>query len=143
MLSNKDYCDYDTCVALKELGYEVPTSAYYIPNNTQLIFVSNPYRGGYVIDCFYSHNSFPKDIMTSDYIDAPTMWEAHEWLRVEKGIIIDVFVDDDSDTPITYNVYKDRECIIHHHGKYFTVKDWNVALLEGIKEAVKVLKEEK
>lgn len=29
MLTNKDYCDYDTCVALKELGYNEPTLAYY------------------------------------------------------------------------------------------------------------------
>ncbi len=24
MLTEKDYCDYETCVALKELGYKVP-----------------------------------------------------------------------------------------------------------------------
>ena len=33
MLTNKDYCDYETCVALKELGYKVPTSAYYMPHH--------------------------------------------------------------------------------------------------------------
>ena len=26
MLTEKDYCDYDTCVALKELGYNQYTS---------------------------------------------------------------------------------------------------------------------
>ena len=139
MLTEKDYCDYDTCVALKELGYKVPTSAYYMPNNNQLIFVSNPFRGGYVIDCFHSHNSFPKDVMTHDFIDAPTMWEAQKWLREEKNIIVEVFVDDDSDTPITYNIYKDGECVCHHHGKYWSVKEWSEALLKGIKEAVKIL----
>ena len=143
MLTEKDYCDYDTCVALKELGYKVSTSAYYMPNNNQLIFVSNPFRGGYVIDCFYSHNSLREGVVTSNYIDAPTMWEAQKWLREEKGIIVDVFVDDDSDTPITYNIYKDGKCVCHHHGNYYSVKDWNVALLEGIKEAIKLLKEEK
>ena len=143
MLTEKDYCDYDTCVALKELGYKVPTSAYYVPNDTTLYFVSNPFRGGYAIDCFYSHNSLREGVVTSNYIDAPTMWEAQKWLREEKGIIVDVFVDDDSDTPITYNVHKDGECVIHHHENYYSVKDWNVALLEGIKEAIKLLKEEK
>ena len=139
MLTEKDYCDYETCVALKELGCKVPTSAYYMPNNNQLIFVSNPFRGGYVIDCFYSHNSLPKNVMTANYIDAPTMWEAHKWLREEKNIIVEVFVDDDSDTPITYNIHKDGECVCHHHGKYWSVKEWNEALSEGIKEAVKIL----
>ena len=142
MLTEKDYCDYETCVALKELGYKVPTSAYYIPNNNQLIFVSNPYRGGYVIDCFYSHNSFPKNVMTSNYIDAPTMWEAQKWLREEHGVIVEVFVDDDSDTPITYNVHKDGECVCHHHEGYWSVKEWETALSEGIKGAVKILKED-
>ena len=139
MLTEKDYCDYETCVALKELGCKVPTSAYYMPNNNQLIFVSNPFRGGYVIDCFYSHNSLPKNVMTANYIDAPTMWEAQKWLREEKNIIVEVFVDDDSDTPITYNIHKDGECVCHHHGKYWSVKEWNEALSEGIKEAVKIL----
>ena len=140
-MTEKDYCDYDTCVALKELGYKTPTSAYYIPNNETLCFVSNPYRGGYVIDCFHSHNSLREDVMTHDFIDAPTMWEAQKWLREEKNIIVEVFVDDDSDTPITYNIYKGGECVCHHHGKYWSVKEWSEALSEGIKSAVKILKE--
>lgn len=71
------------------------------------------------------------------------LWYAQEWLREEKGVIVEVFVDDDSDTPITYNIHKDEECVCHHHGKYWSVKEWNVALSEGIKEAVKILKENK
>ena len=139
MLTEKDYCDYETCVALKELGYKVSTSAYYMPKNSQLIFVINQFRGGAVMDCFYSNNSLPKECMASDFIDAPTMWEAQKWLREEKNIIVEVFVDDDSDTPITYNIHKDGECVCHHHGKYWSVKEWNEALSEGIKEAVKIL----
>ena len=90
MLTEKDYCDYETCVALKELGYKVPTSAYYMPHHKDLIWVSNPFRGGYVIDCFYSHNSLPKDVMTANFIDAPTLWEAQKWLREEKHLHIEV-----------------------------------------------------
>ena len=90
MLTGKDYCDYETCVALKELGYKVPTSAYYMPHHKDLIWVSNPFRGGYVIDCFYSHNSLPKDVMTANFIDAPTLWEAQKWLREEKHLHIEV-----------------------------------------------------
>lgn len=71
-----------------------------------------------------------------------TLYEVQKWLREEKQIIVEVFVDDDSDTPITYNIYKDGECVCHHHGKYWSVKGWSEALSEGIKAAVKILKGE-
>ena len=29
MLENKDYCDYDTCVALKELGFDSLVDWYF------------------------------------------------------------------------------------------------------------------
>lgn len=147
MLTEKDYCDYDTCVALKELGYKVPTSAYYMPNNNQLIFVSNPCRGGYVIDCFYSHNSLPKDVMTANYIDAPTMWEAQKWLREEKGIFVYIDVPWKTDDGLGWSYFccnkpmteEDKEVFFASGGFYDSYEE---ALSEGIKEAVKILKEE-
>ena len=113
MLNEKDYCDYDTCVALKELGY--PTKMTFIGEQATIEISIN-----------------------SGLIQ---LYEAQKWLREEKNIIVEVFVDDDSDTPITYNIYKDSECIVHHHGNYYSVKDWNIALLEGIKGAIRILKE--
>ena len=150
MLTQKDYCDYDTCVALKELGYKVPTSAYYTPKG-HFCFVSNPFRGGYVIDCFYSHNSFPKEIVTSNYIDAPTMWEAQKWLREEKGIVVDV-----SFSPFGYfasaytNVRNVESEILKERFKFewseklFGEEDhdsYEGALLEGVRASIKLLKE--
>ena len=137
MLTEKDYCDYETCVALKELGDKTPASAYYIPNNETLYFVSNPYRGGYVIDCFCSHNSLREDVMTHDFIDAPTMWEAQKWLREEKDIYIEILFQ-----PATWT------CKIYNLKKYEYIKGYTFfisyeeALSEGIKGAVKILKEE-
>ncbi len=137
MLTEKDYCDYDTCVALKELGYKVPTSAYYIPNDNRLIFVSNPFRGGYAIDCFYSHNSFPKEVMTANYIDAPTMWEAQKWLREEKKIEVNATYD--NVVELHWHWYmksltnRNQVISIINHNSY------EQALLAGIKEAVKNL----
>lgn len=136
MLTEKDYCDYDTCVALKEMGYKVPTSAYYIPNNNQLIFVSNPFRGGYVTDCFHSHNSFPKDVMTSNYIDAPTMWEAQKWLREEKKLHITIYSQ--SQESWQYRITKPHQKLEEGlHGEDFN--SFEEALSECIKEAVKIL----
>ena len=139
MLTEKDYCDYDTCVALKELGYKVPTSAYYMPKNSQLIFVINQFRGGAAMDCFYSNNSLPKECMASDFIDAPTMCEAQKWLREEKEMLLQ---------PTYLELSDEWICIIRDKNKrhgYSAEKQRNYeeALLEGIKEAVKLLKEEK
>ena len=155
MLTNKDYCDYETCVALKELGYKVPTSAYYITNDTTLYFVSNPFRGGYAIDCFYSHNSLREGVVTSNYIDAPTMWETQKWLREEKKIFVDVIfqgVNDrgnyDYEWCVTYNAWFDdsedyNACRYERNTSKKYYRTYEEALLEGIKEAIKILKEEK
>ena len=40
-------------------------------------------------------------------------------------------------------IHKDGECVFHHHGRYFAVKDWNLALLQGIKQAINILREGK
>ena len=131
MLTEKDYCDYDTCVALKELGY-VGSSRYYYTQRDRKFH-------------YDAYNKF-YTVRTADamgYVLAIHLYDAQKWLREELNIIVEVFVDDDSDTPITYNIHKDGECMFHHHGRYFAVKDWNLALLEGIKEAIKILKEER
>ena len=76
----------------------------------------------------------------NDGTPAIHLWYAQKFLREKKRIIVEVFVDDDSDTPITYNIYRYGVCVCHHHGKYWSVKEWSEALSEGIKEAVKILK---
>ena len=142
MITEKDYCEYDTCVALKELGYNRGAYAYYFPNHKEdLIFNTHQMRGCSINEMLKGYNTYPKDVMGHELIDAPTMWEAQKFLREEKNIIVEVFVDDDSNTPITYNIYKDGNCVCHHHGKYWSVKEWSEAFSEGIKEAVKILKE--
>ena len=141
MLKDKDYCDYETCVALKELGYKVPTSAYYMPNNNQLLFVSNPFRGGYVMDCFRSHNSLREDVMTHDFIDAPTMWEAQKWLREEKKLVVLVGFDF---CPITSEIVYNWVIVVNWNTakkSSYTYDCFEEALSEGIKVAVKILKE--
>ena len=136
MLTEKDYCDYDTCVALKELGYKVPTSAYYMPNNNQLIFVSNPFRGGYVTDCFYSHNSLPKDVMTANFIDAPTLWEAQKWLREEFELYMSAnfLITEEGDFEYEIETRTGYDNLSSN-----MYKTYEEALSEGIKEAVKIL----
>ena len=111
MLNNKDYCDYETCVALKELGYS---------------------------------ESFPlsKDyeVLGKDY--DILLYEAQKWLREEKGIHIapriylyhDINLDEQTSWECTIYV---EWSAIYTIGKSLTYED---ALLLGIKEAVKLLK---
>lgn len=141
MLTEKDYCDYETCVALKELGYNRGAYAYYFPNHKEdLIFNTHQMRGCSINEMLKGYNTYPKDVMGCEFIDAPTMWEAQKWLREEKRILI---LPD-------YNSFG-WFCGIHYPIKSvkmfkYTAKEVNSyeeALSEGIKEAVKILKENK
>ena len=70
----------------------------------------------------------------------PTQSLLQRWLREKKGIIVEVFVDDDSNMPLTYNIhqYKDWnwECVCHHHGNYYAVTDWELCLEDALKYAL-------
>ena len=145
MLTEKDYCDYDTCVTLKELGFSEPTLAYYhgfLPSKPLLYLIIDedcmPEDGVNVFDLLSNSNKY-KD---SKNIDAPTLWEAQKWLREEKGIHIapkiylyhDINLDEQTSWECTIYV---EWSAIYTIGKSLTYED---ALLLGIKEAIKLLK---
>jgi hypothetical protein len=117
-----------------------------MPHHKDLIWVSNPFRGGYVTDCFYSHNSLPKDVMTANFIDAPTLCEAQKWLREEKGIFVYIDVPWKTDDGLGWSYFccnkpmteEDKEVCFASGGFYDSYEE---ALLEGIRAAVKILKE--
>ena len=97
MLTEKDYCDKDTCVALEELGYK-----------------ENPF--------------FPHILL----------YEAHKFLREEKGLHIEI----DRvgyDWLVSVIETKNNLCLAVKN----RCQSYEEALLEGIKAAVKKLKEEK
>lgn len=112
MLTEKDYCDYETCVALKELGYDDSTDLRYNDSHSLGDFLSG--------------------------IKAPTLYEAQKWLREKKRILI---LPD-------YNSFG-WFCGIHYPinsvkmFKYTAkeVNSYEETLAEGIKAAVKILKE--
>ena len=125
MLKEKDYCDYDTCVALKELGY-VGSSRYYYTQQDRKFH-------------YDAYNKF-YTVRTADamgYVLAIHLYEAQKWLRKEKHLHIE----------ITYS----PSCWT---GKIYDLKEWDYikgftffesfedALHTLIKEAVKILKED-
>lgn len=132
MLTKKDYCDYDTCVALREVGCRIETE-WYIHQQS--------YERGSCYLCF----GIPRETSVldeCDYIPRLSLYEAQKWLREEKKI--DIFV--------RAGILENR--VRHYYAEVFTSNDviiignyggdydsYEEALLEGIKEAVKILKE--
>jgi hypothetical protein len=84
----EDFAPYELAVKLKEKGFKEKCYAYYFPTNHELCYNINQLRGGILYDCLYSYNSFPKEVVTSDFIDAPTISQVLKWLREKKGWII-------------------------------------------------------
>ena len=103
MLENKDYCDYDTSIALYELGY----------------------------DCQVIH-------LIAEKI---TLYEAQKWLREEKGLFVEVVMSygkydfDICSTKLEQNMTHKILCEI------WGFKTYEEALSEGVRAAVKILKE--
>ena len=109
MLTEKDYCDYETCVAFEELGFPI-----------RRIKVKGEEKHVPIL-----------------------LYEAQKWLREEKKI--DVFVRAG---------YLGKNRVRHYFVEVFTSKNvitldndredydsYEEALSEGIKEAVKILKQ--
>ena len=122
MVKINDYCDHDTCVALKELGFPQWMIEYVIPEGKNRIH----------------------------------LYFAQKWLREEKRICIEITCcasgyvwelckayhkDWFSGGTTIYTHYCDDNAInplLNDCGKY---DSYESALLEGIKEAIKILKE--
>lgn len=92
---------------------------------------------GDILKLRLKHKPIPEEM---NPITAPTQSVLQRWLRIKHGVVVDVFVDDDSETPLTYNIYKYKnsvlECVCDHHGNYYAVKDWELCLEDALKYAL-------
>lgn len=118
MLTEKDYCHYDTCVALKELGCSLSSFEKWENKEGKLELVPH----------------YP-------------LYAAQKWLREEKGIFVYIDVPWKTDDGLGWSYFccnkpmteEDKEVCFASGGFYDSYEE---ALSEGIKEAVKILKEE-
>lgn len=130
---HEEICTYEVCKLAKEKGFSqhIGDDAY---------VVENKYDDKYEVGCCYPIPFIPDYLPT---ITAPTQSLLQRWLREERGVIVEVFVDDDSNMPLTYNIhqYKDWnwECVCHHHGNYYAVNDWELCLEDALKYALENL----
>ena len=129
MLDNKDYCDYETCVALKELGYKGISRFFYATKES-------PLRR-------YSYDQ----ILTTRIADAVghtlaiSLYVAQKWLREEKKLIVLVGFDF---CPITSEIVYNWVIVVNGNTakkSSYTYDYFEEALSEGVREAIKILKE--
>ena len=78
MLTEKDYCDYETCVALMELGMRITSRTVYSDRDT----LKHSSRGvTYTV----------RTASAMGWVIAIPLYEAQKWLRKEKNIHIEVY----------------------------------------------------
>lgn len=119
MLTEKDYCDYKTCVALKELGFNSLVDWYFKEDKSIASSLAR-YR--------------------NTYIPKISLYEAQKWLREEKGMNVNIrafiengwyyTIQDCKGNPICSQLTLTEEL-------YSIYKE---ALLEGLRQAIKILK---
>jgi hypothetical protein len=115
MLTEKDYCDYETCAALEGVGFPL-----------------HPY-GNTEID-----TSLRLTLL---------LCEAQKWLREEKEIFVYIDVPWKTDGGLGWSYFccnkpmteEDKEVCFASGGFYDSYEE---ALSEGIKQSIKILKEE-
>lgn len=111
MLTEKDYCDYDTCIALEELGYP----RYHYDNGGEL----------------------------DKILRMVTLYNAQKWLREEKNIHITINYVCLDENIFMYTLRYIGKKLRENGGLYNNEQysSYEEALLEGIKESVKILKD--
>ena len=132
----EEICTYEVCKLAKEKGFPQDECGvnigYYAWDGCRNIHS--------LVSSFAWYND---EYNHDDLYLAPTQALLQRWLREEKGVIVEVFVDDDSNMPLTYNIhqYKDFnwECVCQHHGNYYAINDWELCLEDALKYALENL----
>ena len=125
MMTEKDYCDYETCVALKELGYKESCFGHY-------------FKTEFCIDMP------PKYYQSDRYVSAPTLYEVQKWMRENHNIHISTKpYPNEGGLMWMFEIRRFSpylvSVIVNKTGFY----DSEEALLEGIKTVVKYIQEGK
>lgn len=123
---NEDFVPFELAKKLKEKGFKQGYNIFgyklIYSNNTTIKYISD--IGAYDKEYF------------GENVSCPTISQVLEWLRNDKKIFIVVCIDDDSDYPVTYNIFSETDCVHHHHGKYFSLSEWSKCEMAGIEYVI-------
>lgn len=137
MLKYNDYCLFTVCKDLVEVGYDWDDmdgdSYFHVPS----------YEEGK--DCYICPGIPVEDrrskFSRSNYVPKISLYDAQKWLREEKCVYVSVIPEYNEFSPVKGVVWR-LEVAYWKYGSYNVVcfNDYNEALSEGIKEAIKFLK---
>ena len=127
MLTEKDFCDYETCVALKEMGYKGISRFFYATKESPLRRYS------------YDQILTTRIANAVGHTLAISLYVAQKWLREEKGIHISIDYDEFEWSYCLFDCSKKHYKQLSNCRMYF--KSYEEALLNGIKVSVDFLKE--
>lgn len=114
MLNCWHYCDYDTCFALKAVGY---------PLRTKIVKGRN----------VNSEEIFEKELLQ----DLVSLYEAQRWFREEKDLIITVLYTTNN---YHYWIQRSEDGYVYKIGDNY--ESYEKALLAGIKETIELVPKE-
>ncbi|MBE6300163.1 MAG: hypothetical protein E7083_07555 [Bacteroidales bacterium] len=129
----EDFVTFELAVKFKEKGFrcEYPFAMYSELGVFYALFTSADHNHN-IKSVFGDREYYDYDDFDEKDCVCPTISQVLKWLRKEKDIYISVFIDDDSDNPVTYEIYKGTECVCSHQGEYFTLGDWGKCELRAI-----------
>ena len=123
-----EICEFKIAQKLKEKGFNqkpkhLCLNSYY------------EYDGLRKITPLYNENIW-YDSENKEYLYyAPTISQVLKWLRETHNIYIVVFIDDDTDKPVTFEIYKGTECVMCEHS-YYSLAEWNKAEMDAIEYVI-------
>ena len=136
----KEFCDYETSVALKELGFREKCPTYYDTEDNVGLLLNTQWTSDYMpcqfIDCLESHNSNTSD--ENSYVDAPTIYQAQKWLMEDKKLFVEVTLGTFDQTYLWEICNTENSDLIT--GGFSSYDTYEEALSEGIKNAIEMLK---
>ena len=135
----KEFCDYETSVALKELGFREKCPTYYDTEDNVGLLLNTQWTSDYMpcqfIDCLESHNSNTSD--DNSYVDAPTIYQAQKWLMEDKKLFVEVTLGTFDQTYLWEICNTENSDLIT--GGFSSYNTYEEALSEGIKKAIEIL----
>ena len=158
-MNRKDFCDFDVCLAFKELGYNEGSNYTYWNHcrisdemiekhpglsDSGYMDLTDAYGGPYKVDEVYKHYIEPlKRFSRNSMIDNEMgelcscvhLYDAQKWLREEKNLHITIFSS--SQESWMYRITKPHQKLEEGmYGEDFT--SYENALLHAIKECIKL-----